>query len=77
MNTTRAQLLALRQHIDPKHAAELQAIIQQHTAEMAHLKYVASCLAAECSKYSGAMQRTPSLKLAIEGIQRSVAEVSR
>lgn len=77
MNTTRARLLALRQKIDPKHAAELQAIIQQHTAEMAHLQYIAGCLAHECSKYSGTLRRTPGMEAALQAMQRSVAEVSR
>lgn len=75
--STRNLLLALRQNIDPKHAAELQAIIQQHTAEMAHLKHAAASLQLECRNYSGALRRTPNLGDALARLQRSVAEVSR
>lgn len=73
MNTTRAQLLALRQKISPEFAAELQSVIQQHNAEMAHLKYVAACLAAEAGKHSGALRRTVNLQQALDAMQRTVA----
>lgn len=73
MNTTRAQLLALRQKISPEFSTELQSVIQQHAAEMAHLKYVAACLAAEAGKHSGALRRTANLQHALEAMQRAVA----